>query len=826
MLVSVRVMPLCCCSDNTMLLHVLLLLPALRASPCVRYRGQHSHQQRVANQVCKTDNALTTPVTQTHHLPSTHLLATRKPARGAIWVVQRSCARKPRSSALSLHIQRSTIHATNLSSNTRKQVARDGLKAEPHQEPVSQYRLRVVGAEGVAAATGLSSDDLAGGRLVLAVECWSSGERLNSMAAVLREEPLTKMAIEEGGPRPTVQVPTELDIPAAINSGADLFENKIMYKLDKKGRLHLDDDEALLYHYSNEKLDRDPTTNCIVLTNKRIVKIHKGATESEAWLADIAEVVHVENSSIRWDKIQLLTRDGKAVSIGVFSSKATAFFVHVVDQIISPLARAELAHLRQFKGAQNDPLVAETLQAWSQDMSWFVADWKRPSLVVRLLHYPPPVIDVNAKGDAGTRLPCEPVVLAESKHFGIDTVDKGEVAAAAADGRVDASSWSDSNKSNVQSKKDGTGRRWVELFHTTPGQPAVYVALNLRRFAALEPTERPVTAVAMRLPRVGVSIVNEHPQELLYLSLHSTTVEITDCFDQQTLEFIMGRIQMDNQQYGARFPVILAPTPVEVEERHPMMHLSLNKTKDDDVPVQIFSYASFLMQAIDIKVDESLLYELQAFASGFRSASSAVVAGEHGDVRGKAADVKRMSKDVDECVRPPGEATSTEFFFKLLHIQSMRVNLWFIPQPGMRQGVAVFPISLLLGLAGSTLGSIENAAVRLKSLMIRDASGDANSLVQPIVAHYKDQVMWALLPILGSFEFMGNPVSLVGSLGSGVKDFFYEPMAGIVESPQAFGKGLKKGSTSLLTNTFEGVFGAISNVTSSVNRGKAASVVY
>lgn len=35
--------------------------------------------------------------------------------------------------------------------------------------------------------------------------------------------------------------------------------------------------------------------------------------------------------------------------------------------------------------------------------------------------------------------------------------------------------------------------------------------------------------------------------------------------------------------------------------------------------------------------------------------------------------------------------------------------------------------------------------------------------------------------ILGSFEFLGSPLSLVNNLGTGVYDFFYEPAQGLVK---------------------------------------------
>lgn len=52
-----------------------------------------------------------------------------------------------------------------------------------------------------------------------------------------------------------------------------------------------------------------------------------------------------------------------------------------------------------------------------------------------------------------------------------------------------------------------------------------------------------------------------------------------------------------------------------------------------------------------------------------------------------------------------------------------------------------------------------------------------------IQAHYTQQVLAQLYKVLGSYEFMGSPVSLVSNLGTGVYDFFYEPANGLVKVP-------------------------------------------
>jgi hypothetical protein len=46
--------------------------------------------------------------------------------------------------------------------------------------------------------------------------------------------------------------------------------------------------------------------------------------------------------------------------------------------------------------------------------------------------------------------------------------------------------------------------------------------------------------------------------------------------------------------------------------------------------------------------------------------------------------------------------------------------------------------------------------------------------------------------VLGSTDILGNPISLLKNLGTGVYDFFHEPILGLITSPRDFGLGLAK----------------------------------
>jgi len=106
--------------------------------------------------------------------------------------------------------------------------------------------------------------------------------------------------------------------------------------------------------------------------------------------------------------------------------------------------------------------------------------------------------------------------------------------------------------------------------------------------------------------------------------------------------------------------------------------------------------------------------------------------------------------------------------------------------------------------------------------LLENAFLSPQDFIGRIKGHYTNQVIAQFYTLLGSFDFLGSPVSLVSNIGTGVHDFFYEPAQAIVTSPAEFGKGVAKGTTSLVKNSVVGIFNSTSKFAGSVSRGAAA----
>lgn len=126
-------------------------------------------------------------------------------------------------------------------------------------------------------------------------------------------------------------------------------------------------------------------------------------------------------------------------------------------------------------------------------------------------------------------------------------------------------------------------------------------------------------------------------------------------------------------------------------------------------------------------------------------------------------------------------------------------------------------------VALSRMAQFDSARVRLNALLVTDAFGRQDFIASTILRHYSRGVLRNLHTLFGSLDFIGNPVGLINNLGTGVKDFFYEPMEGAAAgSLEAFLGGLGKGTNSLLGNTLHGASGSAAKLTGTLGQGLAS----
>lgn len=345
--------------------------------------------------------------------------------------------------------------------------------------------------------------------------------------------------------------------------------------------------------------------------------------------------------------------------------------------------------------------------------------------------------------------------------------------------------------------------------------------LTQLQFEVSEDDENYYTKVLTRFEGFGISLINTRSQELCYITLRGFELRYNESDLYQNFSIKLKWIQIDNQLYGGIFPIILYPTVVPKSGKemnsHPSFSGSICKVKDDSHGVIFIKYATILLQEMTIEVDEDFLFALIDFAK-FPGASW------NDRVEDKLCDANLSIPE------PKKLADSSDIYFEALHLQPTLTNLSFVRTERVNaedtyssQNTLMFFVNVLT----MAIGNINDAPIKLNALFIENIRVPIPILLESIQTHYGQSFFYQVHKILGSADFLGNPVGLFNNLSSGVLDIFYEPYQGFVinDRPQELGIGIAKGGLSFLKKSVYGFSDSFAKVTGSLAKGLSVATM-
>ncbi|CCE63509.1 hypothetical protein TPHA_0F00220 [Tetrapisispora phaffii CBS 4417] len=322
---------------------------------------------------------------------------------------------------------------------------------------------------------------------------------------------------------------------------------------------------------------------------------------------------------------------------------------------------------------------------------------------------------------------------------------------------------------------------------------------------------------------LGVSFINKRLQELFYLSISDVKLKYIDSDLSQTFSWSVQWLQVDDQLFNANFPNVVYPTLIEgvaadMSDR-PVLLGSVSKLKDDKYGVLYFKHLTVLLQELSIQLDEDFLYALIDFVK----------------VPGAAWNKNTQEVIYNDIVTLPEFKElklSEDVYFEVFHIQPTMLHLSFVRSETITkedEGASKLDdserntrtLSFFINVLTMTIGNVNDAAIRMNSLYMDNLSVPVDTLINSIRTHYGQQFIYQLHKILGSADFLGNPVGLFNTISSGVWDLFYEPYKGYImnDRPGDIGINIAKGSLSFAKKTVFGISDSMSKVTGSMAKG-------
>ena len=79
---------------------------------------------------------------------------------------------------------------------------------------------------------------------------------------------------------------------------------------------------------------------------------------------------------------------------------------------------------------------------------------------------------------------------------------------------------------------------------------------------------------------------------------------------------------------------------------------------------------------------------------------------------------------------------------------------------------------------GLSIISLEKTPIYLNAFEISNVYGDMVDITSQFKDYYKSQLRQNTFRLFGGANIFGNPVGFIGTVGSGFKDFYYEPASG------------------------------------------------
>ncbi|KAF8216245.1 hypothetical protein K438DRAFT_1748990 [Mycena galopus ATCC 62051] len=344
------------------------------------------------------------------------------------------------------------------------------------------------------------------------------------------------------------------------------------------------------------------------------------------------------------------------------------------------------------------------------------------------------------------------------------------------------------------------------------------ISASTEAFDAVTEEVPPSLAFTVDFAGIGISLVNKKMVEVIYVSMLALKFEYSNSAVAQTVNLSCGTLQIDNQLHDALYPVILQPTPIPKESNGtsalPTVQASVIWLKDQAHGVLFVKYCSILLQALTIEADEDLLFSIYDLTQ-IKGASW-----EEG-----VADV--LIQNEGEIQEPTDTAAGEDLYFEVLELQPIKLSLSFMRTERVTAEEKLSirnPLAVVINAITMAVGNINDAPLEMNALAIKDMRLTMPELQTRIVYHYRQDVLRQLYRILGSADFIGNPVGLFNNVSSGVADIFYEPFNGVVmHGNKELGIGIAKGAASFVKKTVFGVSDSMTKFTSSVGKGLSAA---
>lgn len=264
---------------------------------------------------------------------------------------------------------------------------------------------------------------------------------------------------------------------------------------------------------------------------------------------------------------------------------------------------------------------------------------------------------------------------------------------------------------------------------------------------------------------IGISIVNPLNEELVYVYMENVIVDYCNKINEHFFNCSIKYIQTDNQLIDAEKSIVFYT--MDLEESNPNAHLpaisiSAHKLISPNLEAHFFEQVQIKIKDVILNIEEQLLLKLyDFFGYGQVEKELELIKGEIGTKNMHIS----MTSSLNQCSR---------IYFSLLEIELNKIRLSVFTSSHF--STDLLEIKKRTGLR---LMRFEDAKIFLEPFRKTYSLETFTFLIDAILNHYRKELKGQAAKILGSVDFLGNPLGFMNDVTDGITELIDGNIGGL-----------------------------------------------
>jgi vacuolar protein sorting-associated protein 13A/C len=163
----------------------------------------------------------------------------------------------------------------------------------------------------------------------------------------------------------------------------------------------------------------------------------------------------------------------------------------------------------------------------------------------------------------------------------------------------------------------------------------------------------------------------------------------------------------------------------------------------------------------------------------------------------------------DDWKKDDFQIASNRIYIKKYEASKLELEISLINRVSLQQEEEESDILKTISSLGLLISNFDEAPININAIEAENIFGDQTDVINQIKKYHTEKLLSNVLKFIGASNLLGNPVSFLNSLGTGIREF----------SDQTSQGEIIRGASSLVQNTLAGTMNSASKITSSFSKG-------